>query len=155
MGVTRHGCNQSALLGNAVVVSLCLWLGLSSLYRILTFMIAPTISMRHCLSITGYSFFAWNLSLLLSYPLENYQQNSYQNTQQYSQSQSTTQQYTPSQSQQYSQYNTQNTQYQQNTQNQQQNGSNVHENKTVPVFLFLVLFGIPSSIAQGDRKSVV
>ena len=123
MGVTRHGCNQSALLGNAVVVSLCLWLGLSSLYRILTFMIAPTISMRHCLSITGYSFFAWNLSLLLSYPLENYQQNSYQNTQQYSQSQSNTQQYTPSQSQQYSQYNTQNTQntqYQQNTQNSQQ-----------------------------------
>jgi hypothetical protein len=73
MGVTRHGCNQSSLLGNAVVVSLCLWIGLSSLYRLLAFVIAPTLDMRHCLSITGYSFFAWNLSLLLSIPLESYQ----------------------------------------------------------------------------------
>lgn len=73
MGVTRHGCNQSALLGNAVVVSLCLWMGLSTLYRILAFIIAPTIEMKHCLSITGYSFFAWNLALLMSYPLETYQ----------------------------------------------------------------------------------
>ena len=74
MGVTRHGCNQSALLGNAVVVSLCLWIGLSSLYRILAFVIAPTLEIKHCLSITGYSFFAWNLALLLSYPLESYQE---------------------------------------------------------------------------------
>jgi hypothetical protein len=73
MGVTRHGCNQSSLLGNAVVVSLCLWIGLSSLYRLLAFVIAPTLDMRHCLSITGYSFFAWNLSLLLSIPLESNQ----------------------------------------------------------------------------------
>ena len=73
MGVTRHGCNQSALLGNAVVVSLCLWIGLSSLYRLLAFVIAPTIELKHCLSITGYSFFAWNLALVISYPLESYQ----------------------------------------------------------------------------------
>jgi hypothetical protein len=33
MGGSRHGCNQAALLGNAVVVSLCLWCGLSALYR--------------------------------------------------------------------------------------------------------------------------
>ena len=96
MGVTRHGCNQSALLGNAVVVSLFLWMGLSFLYRILAFVIAPTISMKHCLSITGYSFFAWNIALLLSYPLESYQ-----------------------------------------------------EYTGLPVFLPLVLFGLPSSIAQG------
>lgn len=74
MGVTRHGCNQSALLGNAVVVSLCLWMGLSTLYRILASIIAPTIEIKHCLSITGYSFFAWNLALLMSYPLETYQE---------------------------------------------------------------------------------
>ena len=96
MGVTRHGCNQSALLGNAVVVSLCLWIGLSSFDRILAFVIAPTISMKHCLSITGYSFFAWNLALFLSYPLENYQ-----------------------------------------------------EYIGLPVFLPLVIFGLPSSLAKG------
>jgi hypothetical protein len=31
--VHRSGCSQSSLLGNAVVVTLCLWIGLSLLYR--------------------------------------------------------------------------------------------------------------------------
>lgn len=34
--------------------------------------IAPTIGLQHCLSMTGYSFFAWNLALLCSFPLELY-----------------------------------------------------------------------------------
>lgn len=34
--------------------------------------IAPTIGLKHCLSMTGYSFFAWNLALLCSFPLELY-----------------------------------------------------------------------------------
>ena len=96
MGVTRHGCNQTSLLGNAVIVSLCLWCGLSALYRLLAFVIAPTINMRHCLSVTGYSFFAWDLALLLLYPMEIYQ-----------------------------------------------------EYTSLPAMLPLVLFGLPSSLAQG------
>ena len=52
---------------------MCLWWGLSALYRLLAFVIAPTINMRHCLSVTGYSFFAWDLALLLLYPMEIYQ----------------------------------------------------------------------------------
>ena len=35
-------------------------------------MIASTIELKHCLSITGYRFFAWNVALLISYPLESY-----------------------------------------------------------------------------------
>ena len=70
--VTRHGCSQSSMLGNAVVVSLSLWVGLSVLYRLLALVIAPGIQFKHCLSVTGYSFFAWSLALLCSYPLEKH-----------------------------------------------------------------------------------
>lgn len=98
VGVDRHGgCSNTALLGNAVVVSLCLWGGLSALYRILAFVIAPTIELKHCLCVTGYSFFAWSLSLLLSYPLDAYQ-----------------------------------------------------DTIGIPVFLPLILLGLPSAIAQGS-----
>lgn len=34
IGASRHGCSPIALLGNAVATSLCLWLGLSFLYRL-------------------------------------------------------------------------------------------------------------------------
>jgi hypothetical protein len=66
-------CSQPSLLGNSVVVSLCLWMGLSCLYRLLAFMIAPGIEFKHCLCMTGYSFFGWSIALLLSYPLEMYE----------------------------------------------------------------------------------
>ena len=42
--------------------------------RLLAFVIAPSIGMKHCLSMTGYSFFSWNLALLCSYPLELYKE---------------------------------------------------------------------------------
>lgn len=64
------GCSQSGLLGNAVVVSLCLWTGLSALYRILAFFVAPAIDMRHCLCVVGYSLFAWCLCLFAAAFLE-------------------------------------------------------------------------------------
>lgn len=70
MDVSLHGCNRSSILGNAIVVSFCLWLGLSSLYRLLSYLFAPAIKLKHCLCMTGYSFFYWNLAILLSYPLE-------------------------------------------------------------------------------------
>ena len=70
---SKHGCNRTALLGNAVVVSLCLWFGLSAFYRFLAFLIAPAIEFKHCMCMTGYSFFSWSLALLLSYPLEVYE----------------------------------------------------------------------------------
>ena len=41
---------------------------------LLAFVIAPPIGMKHCLSMTGYSFFSWNLALLCSYPLELYKE---------------------------------------------------------------------------------
>lgn len=42
--------------------------------RVLAALIAPTIHLKQCLSITGYSFFAWNAALLLMYPLERYKE---------------------------------------------------------------------------------
>ena len=99
MEISKVGCNPTSQLGNAVVVSLCLWIGLSAIYRqlltfkisftllatallkrtscvnvyrVLAYVIAPPINMKHCLSMTGYSFFSWNLALLCSYPLELY-----------------------------------------------------------------------------------
>ena len=71
---TEQGCERSELLGNAVVVSSCLWLGLSTLYRILSFIIAPTISLKHTLCMTGYSFYSWSIAMLTSYPLEIYEE---------------------------------------------------------------------------------
>ena len=72
MEISRHGCNPTSQLGNALVVSLFIWVGLSALYRLLALLVAPTIEFKHCLCVTGYGFFAWNVALLCSYPLENY-----------------------------------------------------------------------------------
>lgn len=72
MEISRHGCNPTAQLGNALVVSLFIWVGLSALYRLLAFIVAPSIEFKHCLCMTGYGFFAWNLALLCSFPLENF-----------------------------------------------------------------------------------
>jgi len=72
MEVSKHGCNQTSMLGNAAVVSLCLWLGLSFLYRVLSFFIAPSIGLKQCVCVVGYSFFAWDVALLCSYPIERY-----------------------------------------------------------------------------------
>ena len=72
MDISQYGCNQTSMLGNATVVTLSLWIGLSILYRLLSFVIAPGIYFKHCLCITGYSFYAWSLALLCSYPVEKY-----------------------------------------------------------------------------------
>lgn len=73
MGASASGCDRSDLLGNSVVVSLCLWGGLSFIYRLLSYVIAPTIELKHCLCMTGYSLFSWIMALLVSYPLEVYE----------------------------------------------------------------------------------
>mmetsp|Transcript_8914 Transcript_8914/g.14815 ORF Transcript_8914/g.14815 Transcript_8914/m.14815 type:complete len:736 (+) Transcript_8914:105-2312(+) len=96
MEISRHGCNPTSQLGNALVVSLFIWVGLSSVYRLLALITAPTIELKHCLSVTGYSFFSWNLALLSLFPLENYK-----------------------------------------------------ETLRIPTMFPLVIFGIPSSLAQG------
>jgi len=72
METSRHGCNPTIQLGNAVVMSLFIWFGLSCLYRVLAVLIAPSIQFKHCVSMIGYSFFAWNLAILGSFLLENY-----------------------------------------------------------------------------------
>lgn len=74
MDTSKHGCSQSAVLGNSTIVSICLWLCISLFYRLLAFVIAQSISMKHCLCLVGYSFFAWNVALICSYPLEKYQE---------------------------------------------------------------------------------
>lgn len=71
---SKQGCDRSDLLGNASVVSLCLWVGLSGLYRLLAFFVAPTIELKQCLCITGYSFFSWSMAMIASYPLEVYEE---------------------------------------------------------------------------------
>jgi hypothetical protein len=72
METTRHGCSPTVQLGNAVIVSLFIWIGLSGLYRLLALLVAPSIHFKHCLSVTGYSFYSWNFALLCSLPLEHY-----------------------------------------------------------------------------------
>lgn len=67
---SRHGCNPTSQLGNAVVVSLLIWIGLSGLYRGLSMILAPHILYKHCLSIVGYSFVCWNIALMMSLMLE-------------------------------------------------------------------------------------
>jgi hypothetical protein len=64
MEIAKNGCNPTSQLGNAVIVSLFIWLGLSALYRLLSYAIAPAITMRICLSMTGYTFFSWNMALV-------------------------------------------------------------------------------------------
>lgn len=70
-GVSLHGhengCGRPSLLGNSVVISLYLWMGLSFLYRLLAFIIAPDLDLRHCLCVTGYSYFWWSVALALSH----------------------------------------------------------------------------------------
>lgn len=70
MEFTPHGCSQSALLGNTVVISLCIWVALSAVYRLLAYFVCPWMELKHCLCILGYSFYPWSAALLLSYPLE-------------------------------------------------------------------------------------
>ena len=69
LDVSKHGCNQASMLGNAVVISISVWLGLSIFYRVVALIIAPSLTLSKCASIIGYSYFAWNIALLLSYPL--------------------------------------------------------------------------------------
>jgi hypothetical protein len=65
MGSSRHGCSPISLMGNAVTVSLCLWLGLSFIYRVLAFVVSPTIGMRHCACMVWCSIKSVTSSLLL------------------------------------------------------------------------------------------
>lgn len=53
MDSTHHGCSRTSLLGDAVVVSLCLWFGLAGLYRAFGVLVAPMLSVKHCLCLTG------------------------------------------------------------------------------------------------------
>ena len=64
------GCSHSLLLCNALIVSLSLWLTLSLLYRILAYVLAPSIEFKQCLSVSGYSLLSWSLALTLSFLLE-------------------------------------------------------------------------------------
>lgn len=41
---------------------------------LLAFFVSPWMEIKHCLSFVGYSFFSWSLALLISYPLERYQE---------------------------------------------------------------------------------
>ena len=53
MDSTHDGCSRSSLLGDAVVVSLCLWCGLAALYRVFGVLVAPMLNFKHCLCLTG------------------------------------------------------------------------------------------------------
>eukprot|EP01040_Poterioochromonas_malhamensis_P004114 gene4114-4404_t len=72
METSRHGCNPTSQLGNTVIISLFIWIGLSGLYRLLALLVAPSISYKNCLSVIGYSFYSWNMAILCSLPLEHY-----------------------------------------------------------------------------------
>jgi hypothetical protein len=72
LSLSKHGCNQFSLLGNTSVMSIFTWLGLSTLYRLLGFAILPQLKFKNCLCITGYSFYYWNLAILLYYPLDSW-----------------------------------------------------------------------------------
>lgn len=72
MEIGKNGCNPTSQLGNAVVMCLFIWGGLSVLYRLVAMLLSPQIGFKHCFCMIGYSFFAWNLALLIAYPLEMY-----------------------------------------------------------------------------------
>ena len=94
MDSPHHGCDRSSLLRDAIGVSFCLWGGLSMFYRLLlntifsflpinhilfiffnrlfAFLVAPSIRIRHCLCLTGYSFYSWIIALLVSHSLSVY-----------------------------------------------------------------------------------
>ena len=65
--ITKNGCNQAAMLGSGVVIAWGFWMGLSILYRLVSFFLAPAIRPAHCFALVGYSFFSWNLALLTSW----------------------------------------------------------------------------------------
>ncbi len=67
MEVRKNGCNQSATLGNAFVISLTLWLALSATYRIFAVAIVPDLGMVQTMCVVGYGYFAWSAALALSY----------------------------------------------------------------------------------------
>ena len=74
---SRHGCHRSSLLGNGVVVCLCVWAGLSCIFWILSFLIAPKLKLVQFVSTVGYSFFGWGLSLMLSIAFEVLEETSF------------------------------------------------------------------------------
>lgn len=76
METSKHGCNSNAQLSNAVIVCLLIWLGLATFYRLLAMVIAPSIGIKQCLSILGYGFFSWNAALLSTLPLEHFNEHS-------------------------------------------------------------------------------
>lgn len=66
MDTTHFGCTRSALLGDAVMVAMSLWLGLAAMHRLLSFLVAPGLNAKHCVCLVGYSLFSWCIALLLS-----------------------------------------------------------------------------------------
>ena len=66
------GCSRASILGNVVVTSLCLWLGLALLYRLVALLLAPAIDIRHTLCSTGYSFYSWMLAFVVSHVLDEF-----------------------------------------------------------------------------------
>ena len=68
---TGHiGCSHFLLLCNAFIVSLSLWFTLSLLYRIIAYVLAPTIDFKQCLCFSGYSLFPWSIALLFTFIFE-------------------------------------------------------------------------------------
>ena len=67
MEVRKNGCNQSATLGNAFVISLTLWLALSGTYRLFAVAVVPDLSFVQTMCVVGYGYFAWSAALALSY----------------------------------------------------------------------------------------
>lgn len=63
---SRNGCTRSSLLGNAVVISLCMWLALSGLYRFAAYIMTPNLKISQLICSVGYSFYSWSLALVLT-----------------------------------------------------------------------------------------
>jgi hypothetical protein len=70
MDVPESGCHRSEILGNAIIVCLFIWIGLSGMFSAVAFFAAPTIRFGHCLCVTGYSFFAWSAAVFLSFIID-------------------------------------------------------------------------------------
>lgn len=68
--VNELGCKRTEMLHSSVITSLCLWIGLSTLYQVVGWLLAPPIRFTHCLCMVGYSFYSWMLAMSCSYFLE-------------------------------------------------------------------------------------
>jgi len=69
MDVTKHKCRRETLLGNSLAVSFNVWLGTSTMYFLLSYLLVSRVTFLQSLASTGYALFGWCLALFSAHML--------------------------------------------------------------------------------------